>query len=52
MKEKQPVYDYKVPDEFKNLSESRAVAVELLDELFNKALGIHILEPIVTFKEV
>jgi len=30
---------------------SQAVAVELLDEILNKALGIHFLEPLVQFEK-
>ena len=47
-----PVYTYKVPEEIvPHLGEPRVVCVELLDEILNKAFGIHVLEPVVTFKE-
>ena len=52
MKEKTPVYTYKVPEEFvPHIGEPKAICVEMIDELLNKAFGIHILEPVVTFKE-
>ena len=41
-----------MPEEFYNFGESRAVCLEVLDELLSKAVGVHILEPIVSFKDV
>lgn len=45
-----PNYNYSLPDPAKLLmKENRIICVELLDEMFEKALGIHFLEPKVSF---
>jgi hypothetical protein len=50
--EKTPVYEYKVPaDIAAKISESKVIAVELLDELVNGTVGFHFLEPMVSFED-
>jgi hypothetical protein len=51
--ERTPVYDYHIPKNIADiLKESKVVCVELLDEMLNKALGFHFLEPVVSFEDV
>jgi hypothetical protein len=50
--EKTPVYEYKVPTDIAaKISESKVIAVEMLDELVNGAVGFHFLEPMVSFED-
>ena len=49
VKEKVPVYNYKVPDSAKQyLGEAKTVCVEIVDELLSKLFDFHVLEPLVT----
>ena len=54
VKEKMPVYEYKVPEEYYQVEkgEEKAICISVLDGLLSKAFGFHILEPSVSFKEV
>ena len=52
VKEKVPVYNYKVPDSAKlYLGEGKTVCVEIVDELLSKLFDFHFLEPLVTMQE-
>ena len=48
--EREIVTTYTIPHYFP-ITESKRVAIEILDEIFAKALGIHILEPMSELKE-
>lgn len=54
IKEKMPVYDYKVPEEYHQVEKGteKAICISVIDQMLSDAFGIHILEPTVTFKEV
>jgi hypothetical protein len=48
--EKIPVYNYRLPDVAKAvMTETQCVCTELMDDLLHDTLGIHFLEPCVTF---
>ena len=52
VKERVPIYDYKVPEAvIPQIGESKAVCVELVDELMSKLFDFHVIEPIVTMQE-
>jgi len=52
-KVKEPVYDFSIPDCAKALiPESKVIATEVMDEIFFDVIGIHFLEPKVSFKIV
>ena len=49
VKEKVPVLEYKVPESvLPVIGESKAVVIEVLDEMLSKAFNFHVLEPLVT----
>ena len=52
VKEKMPVYDYKVPEEYHQVEKGteKAICISVIDQMLSDAFGIHILEPTVTFK--
>lgn len=50
MKEKDVVYDYKIPEYFP-LKESHIDCLDILDELILEKFGFHILEPVASYKE-
>ena len=54
VKEKMPVYEYKVPEEYHQVEKGpeKAICISLVDEILSDAFGFHILEPTVSFKEV
>ena len=52
VKEKVPEYSYQVPTAVvPYIGESKAVCVEIVDNLLSKLFDFHVLEPVVTMKE-
>lgn len=50
--ERAPILRFEIPQCARQLmGEPRVVAVELLDEIVNRAIGTHFLEPLITFEE-
>jgi len=50
--EKSPLYEYRIPDYVADsLPESQLVSVYLMDDLLFEVMGIHFLEPLVSFDE-
>lgn len=50
VKEKDIIYDYKLPD-YIPIDPAKKFCMELLDDLINKQFEFHFLEPIITYKE-
>lgn len=50
VKEKEMIYDYKLPD-YIPISENKKFAMELLDDLIFDKFQFHFLEPIISYKE-
>lgn len=48
VEEKLPIENYSIPC-YCQISESHKIVIELLDELLAKNIGVHVLEPIVTY---
>jgi hypothetical protein len=47
-----PVDEYKIPPDIAVLlQESKVISIETLDSILNLALGLHFLEPSVSFEE-
>ena len=49
--ERDIIIKYEIPEYF-GVDPSTKLVVELLDEVFEKALGVHLLEPQTEFREV
>ena len=51
-KEVEQVKEYKIPVAARNnIGEARATAMEILDEVLGRCLGIHLLEPQISVRE-
>ena len=51
-KEVEQVKEYKIPAAARNnIGEAKATAMEIIDEVLGRCLGIHLLEPQITMRE-